>query len=106
MKEATVTLTPFKRAALAAAFGLVALVGPAGASEPRAPAPASKLDLNPESAPQLLALVRPQETEWRHLRVRWLTDVVAARRLAAKEDKPLVVLYTGGAGYNEPLGVC
>jgi len=52
---------------------------------------------------KLFALVRPQETEWRHLKVQWLTDVVAARKQAAKEDKPIVVLYTGGAGYNEPL---
>jgi hypothetical protein len=56
--------------------------------------------------PGLFALVRPQANEWRHLQVQWLTDVVAARRLAAKEDRPIVVLYTGGAGYNEPLGVC
>ena len=49
---------------------------------------------------------RPQSTEWRHLQVQWITDVVAARKQAAKEDKPMVVLYTGGAGYNEPLGVC
>jgi hypothetical protein len=69
-------------------------------------APASKLDLIPESFPKLFALVRPQPTEWRHLKVQWITDVIAARRLAAKEDKPMVVLYTGGAGYNEPLGVC
>ncbi len=69
-------------------------------------AAASKLDLTPENTPKLFALVRPQETEWRHLQVQWMTDVVAARRLAAKHDKPLVVLYTGGAGYNEPLGVC
>ena len=46
------------------------------------------------------------KTEWRHLQVRWVTDVVAARTQAAREDKPLVVLYTGGAGYNEPLGIC
>ena len=36
----------------------------------------------------------------------WLTDVVAARQKAAAEDKPIVICYTGGAGYNEPLGVC
>src|SRR5262245_12563418 len=93
-----------KTRTLAAALTLAALIGPTAAAEPTTPA--SKLDLTPESAQQLLALVRPQETEWRHLRVRWLTDVVAARRLAATGDKPLVVLYTGGAGYNEPLGVC
>jgi hypothetical protein len=31
---------------------------------------------------------------------------VAARKKAATEDKPLIICYTGGAGYNEPLGVC
>lgn len=96
------TSTRFRRHLLVVVLGLVALVGPAAGE----PAPASKLDLTPESAPELLALIRPQDTEWRHLRVRWLTDVVAARRAAARDDKPLVVLYTGGAGYNEPLGVC
>ena len=96
---------------LAAALGVAALLvtQEAGAlnQEPaRKPAPASKLDLTPETMPKLFALIRPQETEWRHLQVQWMTDVVAARKLAAKEDRPLVVLYTGGAGYNEPLGVC
>ncbi len=68
--------------------------------------PASKHDLTPDSFARLHALVRPQPTEWRHLRVHWMTDIVAARKKAAAEDKPLVICYTGGAGYNEPLGVC
>ena len=63
-------------------------------------------DLTPESFAKLHALVRPHENEWRHLRVQWLTDVVAARKRAAAEDKPIVICYTGCAGYNEPLGVC
>jgi hypothetical protein len=67
---------------------------------------ATKLDLTPDSFPKLHALVRPHEMEWRHLKVEWLTDVVAARKKAAAEDKPIVICYTGGAGYNEPLGVC
>src|SRR5438067_9136770 len=66
----------------------------------------ARLDLTPESFPKLHALIRPHETEWRHLKVEWLTDVVAARQKAAAEDKPIVICYTGGAGYNEPLGVC
>jgi hypothetical protein len=66
----------------------------------------AKLDLTPESFPKLHALIRPHDNEWRHLGVRWMTDVVAARKKAAAEDKPIVVLYTGGAGYNEPLGTC
>lgn len=74
--------------------------------EPARKPTASKLDLSPQSMPGLLALVRPQETEWRHLQVQWMTDVVAARKLAMKDDKPIVILYTGGAGYNEPLGIC
>jgi hypothetical protein len=65
-----------------------------------------KTDLTPRSLAQLHALIRPHEDEWRHLRVRWLTDVVAARKKAAAEDRPIVICYTGGAGYNEPLGVC
>lgn len=67
---------------------------------------AAMLDLTPENFPKLHALIGPQEDEWRHLRVHWLTDVVAARKKAAAEDKPLVFIHTGGAGYNEPLGIC
>ena len=79
--------------------------------EPKVPAAdqgprAIKLDLTPESFVKLHALIRPQENEWRHLKVEWLTDVVSARKKAAAEDKPIIICYTGGAGYNEPLGVC
>ncbi len=63
-------------------------------------------ELTAENFAKVHALIRPQDGEWRHLRVNWITDVVAARKKAAAEDRPLVVLYTGGAGYNEPLGVC
>jgi hypothetical protein len=104
-----VLLLRLKWSALALVAGVAALLAfqDAGAADkdPAKPA-ASKLDLTPESMPKLFALIRPQETEWRHLKVQWITDVIAARRQAAKEDKPLVVLYTGGAGYNEPLGIC
>src|SRR5262245_59147474 len=67
---------------------------------------AAKLDLTPESWPGLHSLIGPQDHEWRHLRVNWLTDVVAARKKAAAEDKPFAFIHTGGAGYNEPLGIC
>jgi hypothetical protein len=87
-------------AVLAGAVSL--LTAPAAGQAPR-PAGA---DLTPESFPTLLALVRPHDNEWRHLKVHWITDVVAARKKAARQDKPIVILYTGGAGYNEPLGVC
>lgn len=66
----------------------------------------SKHDLTSDTFPSVHKLVRPQDNEWRHLRVEWLTDVVAARKKAAAEDKPIVICYTGGAGYNEPLGIC
>lgn len=91
-------------------FTLLALIGAACGSLLRAadePAPRSaKQDLTPQSFADLHTLIRPHDTEWRHLRVNWLTDVVAARKQAAAEDKPIVICYTGGAGYNEPLGTC
>jgi hypothetical protein len=65
-----------------------------------------KEHLTPETFATFQALIRPHDNEWRHLRVRWLTDIVAARKKAAAEDKPIIVLRTGGAGYNDPLGAC
>ena len=85
-------------AAVLASWGLAA-----HAAEP---ARKTRDDLTAESFPKLHALIRPHDNEWRHLKVEWLTDVVAARKKAVAEDKPIVICYTGGAGYNEPLGVC
>jgi hypothetical protein len=112
-----VFLTKFQWLALATVGSLAAAVGlsvlpaahatAAAEPEPTGKAPrGSKHDLTSERLPELLALLRPHENEWRHLKVQWLTDVVAARKRAAAEDKPIVICYTGGAGYNEPLGVC
>jgi len=92
-------------AALAVAAAVSGLSPAAKEPEGSKPAP-TKLDLTPQSFAELHALIRPHENEWRHLKVQWLTDVVAARRKAAAEDKPIVICYTGGAGYNEPLGTC
>ena len=90
---------------LGAALGF--FLNSAPAQEPTGPvAPDCKRDLTPASFSKLHNLIRPHEQEWRHLKVEWLTDVVAARKKAATEDKPIVICYTGGAGYNEPLGVC
>jgi hypothetical protein len=95
-------------APVALAFSAFLASQPTGAAnrEPAKKVVQTKLDLTPQSLPTLLALIRPQENEWRHLKVEWMTDVVAARKKAAAEDKPIVICYTGGAGYNEPLGVC
>jgi hypothetical protein len=87
---------------------LLLLTGPSlladsPATKSRTPA---REQLTPATFSKFQALIRPQEHEWRHLRVRWLTDIVAARKKAAAEDKPLIVLRTGGAGYNDPLGAC
>jgi len=70
-----------------------------------APRPA-KQDLTPQNFAAIHATILPQANEWRHLRVNWITDIVAARKKAIAEDKPIIILYTGGAGYNEPLGIC
>lgn len=101
-----------QRAACVLFLGLGSLMAFADAAPSQEKQPvASKarqtsLDLTQESFSKIHTLVRPHENEWRHLKVDWLTDVVAARKKAAAEDKPIVICYTGGAGYNEPLGVC
>src|SRR5262245_39293313 len=89
---------------IAATLGLSAL----NAQQPASikPNKSAKNDLTADTFATIHTLVRPHENEWRHLKVDWLTDVVAARKRATAEDKPLVICYTGGAGYNEPLGVC
>jgi hypothetical protein len=106
-------MAPLAATVLLAGWGL--FIYPALADKPsvapapeasKAPVRGTKLDLTQESFPNLHALVRPQDSEWRHLKVNWLTDAVAARKKAVAEDKPIVICYTGGAGYNEPLGVC
>jgi hypothetical protein len=89
--------------ALSALFGCSALVAQQSTTKK---ANNSQLDLTPQSFMKLHTLIRPHDNEWRHLKVEWLTDVVAARKKAIAEDKPIVICYTGGAGYNEPLGVC
>jgi hypothetical protein len=76
---------------------------PEPAEKPHQP---SKLDLTPESFDKIRAAIRPTANEYRHLKVKWYTDIVAARKKAAQEDKPIVVFRTLGAGYNDPLGVC
>ena len=76
--------------------------GPAPDKAPRA----SKLDLTPESFPKLHALILPQENEWRHLRIHWITDLVAARKKAAAEDKPLFFPDTSRTVDNNIQGFC
>jgi len=104
-----------QRLAVPAALVGLGILAPQGrADEPAASqdavsqdsSPSAKQDLTPESFAGLHSLIRPHNHEWRHLKVAWLTDVVAARKKAIAEDKPIIILYTGGAGYNEPLGVC
>src|SRR5262245_54297278 len=92
--------------AVAAAPAFFGAARPAQADEPGMPPRSAKQDLTPESLAALHTLIRPHDHEWRHLRVQWLTDVAAVRKKAIAEDKPIIICYTGGAGYNEPLGVC
>lgn len=65
-----------------------------------------KGQLTAENFRDLHKTILPQDSEWRHLRVEWLTDIVAARKKAVAEDKPIIVIFPAGAGYNEPLGTC
>ena len=93
---------------LAPGLGLLALTASALLAYP--PEPPARTPVKEQLTPGTLAkfqgLLRPQTHEWKHLRVHWLTDIVAARKKAAAEDKPIIVLRTGGAGYNDPLGAC
>ena len=96
---------------LSPTLGLLLLTAPSLRADPpattaRTPVTPVKEQLTPATFAQFRGLIRPQPHEWRHLRVHWLTDIVAARKKAAAEDKPLIVLRTGGAGYNDPLGAC
>jgi hypothetical protein len=97
-----------RSAKLSSALGLLLMTAPSLLADP--PAGKDRLpareQLTPATFSKFQALIEPQENEWRHLRVRWLTDIVAARKKAATEDKPIIVLRTGGAGYNDPLGAC
>ena len=90
----------------AALIGCSLVVQHLRADEPAKTARSAKQDLTSESFARLHTLIRPHDHEWRHLRVQWLTDVAAARKKAIAEDKPIIICYTGGAGYNEPLGTC
>ena len=54
----------------------------------------------PERFDELFALVKPQPGECKWLEIPWLTDVLEARKKAAKEGKPLMLW----AGKGHPLG--
>jgi hypothetical protein len=57
---------------------------------------------DPESFEALHGRVKPQPGEWNWARIPWMSDLAAARRKAAAEDKPLYVWTMAG----EPLGQC
>jgi hypothetical protein len=59
--------------------------------------PAAPADVIPaEQFAALHRLIRPQPDEARWASVPWLTDLDAARRRAAADDRPLLVWRAGG----------
>ena len=60
--------------------------------------------LSDDESAALHALIKPQDGEARWAAVPWMpaTDIWAARRKAAEEDKPVLLWYMAG----EPLGTC
>ena len=60
-------------------------------------------ELTEKNYDEVKQLIQPQEGEglWRH--VDWQTDLVAARRMAAEQGKPLLIWAGGGSA---PLGGC
>ena len=93
----------FKRT-LTVSLGSLVCVSALLAQEPARPA--AKLDLTPESLANLHALIRPQEHEWRLLHVHWITDMVAARKKAAAEDKPVFIPRLSYNVRSNTLGAC
>jgi hypothetical protein len=66
----------------------------------------SKQALTGESMAGLHRLIRLQPGEYRWDEVPWYASAWHARKAAAEQDKPILVLVTGGAGFNDPLGNC
>jgi len=66
----------------------------------------SKDELSAKTLEGVLRAVKPQADEWLWLKVPWITDLWTARQKASEEDKPIFYFGTGGAGFNDPLGVC
>jgi hypothetical protein len=78
-------------------------VGPAVAADVRRSA---KEDLTPKSFEKLHSLIKVKPAEWPWREMPWYTDLWAARKKAAAENKPILWHHTGGAGYNNSLGLC
>jgi hypothetical protein len=66
----------------------------------------SKNELTPENFERLLAAIKPQPGECPWDEIPWLTDLWAARKQAAAQDKPILMFGNGGAGFNDSLGTC
>lgn len=62
--------------------------------------------LSPKEFETLHALIRPHagDTNWFH--IPWVDNRSLAREKAARENKPILYVIGGGAGYGNPLGVC
>ena len=63
-------------------------------------APAEPPTLDPDQLPKLQALIRPNERETAWLQIPWRSDLWEARRLAAREGKPILLWEMDG----HPLG--
>src|SRR5688572_4924891 len=62
--------------------------------------------LTPDSFGKLHTLILPEAGEYRWDEIGWFASIWHARRKAAAEDKPIFILGTAGAGFNDPLGNC
>jgi hypothetical protein len=73
------------------------------AEEPK-PAP----PLSPEQFDKLHRMLLPAagELKWMTAGIPWQTSLVEARKQAAAEDKPILQFVGGGAGFQNPIGVC
>jgi len=100
---------------VAAGAGGVTYTAPASQENPKkaaappaakAPRGGSKERLTVENFEKLHAIIKPQPGESKWDKIPWIMDLGVVRRKAAQENKPIFVFGTGGAGFNQPSGIC
>jgi hypothetical protein len=79
-------------------FSLVLGIGGSGALLAQEPNP-----IPPDQFPSLHKQIKPQPGESRWMEIPWLIDIHEARKKAAAEGKPILVLSGGGA---TGIGAC
>ena len=100
MRERKVTRAAW---AVMLVLGVPSAVSAQGKAVPTGP---SKDALTAKSWEGLHKFLLPQKGDYKWEEVTWFASLYHARKKAAKEDKPILIFGTSGAGFNDPLGNC